>query len=243
MNENLYHPLDRNNRDEHGSFHRGVRVVGTMPSGLLVLDESDGMKVGGQSGVLVVGLYGHQTMSGDARVWRDELGELLTKKKIGQRITENTSEGTVDFAANCDKDDDYIITNVQLNHDRDEQEAIYPHLHFIQAQSGVPNWLIQYRWQTLGGFKQDTWNALPLNDTVFNWTGGAIHQIGHTPSGILPPSASRLSDIVQFRLGRDTSNETSLFTGSDPATGVAAALSFDVHLHLNSFGSDEQYRK
>ena len=62
-------------------------------------------------------------------------------------------------------------------------------------------------------------------------------------AAIAPPSGAGLSDIVQFRLLRDCANASTLFSGTDPLTGNAAAVMFDLHFQTNSLGSDSEYTK
>lgn len=183
---------------------------------------------------------GHQVMAGTARVWRDEIGELIVKKTIGARITDNTTEGTVDFADNCVAAADYKILNVQLNHDKDLTTNIDPHIHWFQASSNVPNWLLQYRWQILGGTKTTSWTNYKCNTNVFTYVSGTLHQISEGAS-IAPPGGTNISDVVQFRVCRDTANVSGLFAGADPLTGDASAISFDVHIHLDTTGSSNEF--
>ena len=199
---------------------------------------------GGTSNHTVFDSTGHQTMVGTARPWRDELGELLTKKKKGARITEDAEEGTVVFATNCVVADDHVILNVQLNHDKDLSAGIYPHLHFFQTENAVPNFLLQYRWQVNGAAKTTSWTNLKCTNLAFTYTAGTIQQIAYS-AAITPPSGSDLSDIVQFKICRDTANVTTLFPtpGADPFTTAVHVLMFDVHFQINSIGSTDELTK
>lgn len=177
-----------------------------------------------------------------AKPWRDALGELLGKKRIGTRITEDLAEGTVLFSDSCQIADDYIIINMQLNHDKELQGNIYPHLHWFQSSADVPNWIIYYRWHENGAAKTTAWTPLAHTTSAFSWTSGTILQI--TKFGtISPPANSGVSAIVQFRLARDTDNDSTLFTGADTVAGNVSALSFDCHLQTNSLGSTDEYTK
>jgi len=187
---------------------------------------------------------GHLTFAGTARPWRDELGELLGKKRIGVRITEDLAEGTLLFSDSCQIADDYVITNVQLNHDKDLTVSIYPHLHWFQASANVPNWLLQYRWQVNGAAKTTSWTPVKSTGLAFAYSAGTLHQISLW-AAIAVPGGSTLSDIVQFRIMRDTDNDSGLFgtPGTDPLSGNASALMFDVHFQINSLGSTDEYTK
>lgn len=185
---------------------------------------------------------GHQTMVGDARPFRDEIGDALALQVLGVGISVNAAEGTRDFATNANLSD-YLFANVQLNHDRDLLSVIKPHIHFFQTSAAMPNFLFQYRWQRGNTGKTTAWVNLKCNLAAFTYVSGTLNQIAVTASGIIPPVDSALSDIVQFRILRDNANTSGVFAGSDPYAGPASVLSFDVHLQLNSIGSDEEYVK
>jgi len=185
---------------------------------------------------------GHLTFNAAARPWRDEIGELVGMKKKGVRITEDLDEGTVVFSNACQIADDWIVVNVQLNHDKDLTASIYPHLHWFQETTYKPNWLLKYRWQVNGGSKIADWTSITLSHAVFTFSGITLNQISSC-SEIAVPVGSTLSDIVQFKIMRDTDNDSGLFTGNDAVTGNVAALMFDCHFMLNSCGSTDEYTK
>jgi len=195
---------------------------------------------------------GHQTMVGNARPWRDELGDALTIQRNGAGITINLAESTVDFDSNSAYNAnpalaDFIYKNVQLNHDRDLTSVIYPHIHWFQAKNYSPFFLLQYRWQVNGGVKTTGWTFLKCNLLAFPYTiGSTIHQISYSLP-IAVPAGSNLSDVIQFRIYRDNTNASSQFVGTDPyntgGNASAGVMSFDCHFMINSLGSNEEYIK
>ena len=200
------------------------------------------LTVGDAANYTIINSEGHQTMAGTARPWRDELGELLLKAKNGTRITNDLTEGTVVFSDTCVIADDWVIMNVQLNHDKDLQSELHPHLHFIQTSSGIPNWLLHHRWQTNGLVKTTGWTYGEWTNLAFEYDSGNLNQIIEFPP-ITPPSGVSISDIVQFKLYRDTDNDSTLFDGLDPIVGDVSAYMFDIHFQIDSLGSDEEYVK
>lgn len=132
--------------------------------------------------------------------------------------------------------------NVQLNHDWLIGSDIRPHLHWWQANSNIPNWLVQYRWQVQGATKVTAWSGIPWSGGLATYASGVLNQITNFGS-ISPPVSAGLSDIVQFRLLRDTDNDSGLFSGTDPYTGNVDAVNFDIHYQIDGFGSDEEYIK
>lgn len=186
---------------------------------------------------------GHQTMINNAKPWRDELTDAINIKVSGTGVELNNIQNTVDFLTNTQMADDYLYCNIQLNHDKDLDCSIYPHIHFIQSQNAVPNFLLQYRWQIDGSTIVTTWTNLKCNTLTHTYTADtSIHQIAYS-NPITPPLGSSLSDIVQFRICRDTDNDSSLFSGSDPYTIKVGVMAFDIHFMINSLGSTEQYVK
>jgi hypothetical protein len=185
---------------------------------------------------------GHQTMGGEARPWRDELTDALNIRSTGVGVATNNTENTVEFVAAALSANDYIYMNVQLNHDKDLASLIYPHIHFFQGSNAVPNFLVQYRWQKNLGEKVTSWTSLKCNTLAAAYSGTTKNNIAHSV-GIAPPTGSTLSDIVQFRISRDTANVTGLFAGADPYTGTVGILAVDIHFQINSLGSTDEYTK
>jgi hypothetical protein len=180
-------------------------------------------------------------MAGDARPWRDELGDAISLQQTGTGVSRNNSEATVEFITGANLSD-YLFMNVQLNHDKDLTSSLYPHIHFFQAQNTTPNFLLQYRWQVNGGTKVTSWTNLKCNTLAFTYSSGTLNQIAYS-SPISVPAGTTVSDIVQFRILRDNANTSGVFTGSDPYTATVGVLAFDVHFQINSLGSTDQYTK
>lgn len=187
-----------------------------------------------------------------ASAWRDELGDALSLQQNGVGLSITLAESTLDFAHNAAYNvnpalADFAFKNVQLNHDRNLAISIQPHIHWLQSKNYTPNLLFEYRWQVNGGTKVTAWTKLKCTTLTFVYTAGTIHQISDTAAGIAVPVGTTLSDIVQFRIYRDTTNASGEFAGVCPYnTGGNAAvpvLSFDVHLEIDQIGSTEEYVK
>jgi hypothetical protein len=194
---------------------------------------------------------GHQTMVGTARPWRDQLSDALNIQKSGTGVSLDVTEGTVDFAYNAAyhatfTSADALYLNVQLNHDKDLTSSIYPHIHWFQTKNYIPNFLLEYRWQINLGTKVTSWTKLPCINPAVVYTSGTINQICYA-SAISVPVGTTLSDIIQFRIYRDTGNVSSQFAGADPyntgGNATASILAFDVHFQINSLGSTDEYTK
>jgi len=185
---------------------------------------------------------GHQIFAGNARPWRDELSDSLNIRSTGAGVSVNNAEGVVEFTSTAQIANDYLYLNIQLNHDKDLASSIYPHIHFFQGSNAIPNFLLQYRWQSNGGEKVTGWTSIKCNSLAFPYGGTTKVNIAYS-AAIVPPVGASLSDIVQFRVCRDTDNDSTLFTGVDPYAGSVGILAFDLHLMLNSLGSTDEYTK
>lgn len=181
---------------------------------------------------------------GQASQWHDELQSLLFQSYVNPAadIIINTTDSSVTFTQACNIND-YAAMNIQINHGWKVGSPIYPHLHWWQSSSNIPNWLIQYRWQYNGGSKASAWTNIARQSEVYSFTvGSTINQITIFGS-ITPTSDAMLSDIIQFRLIRDGDNDSSAFASTDPFSGNVDAMNFDVHVELNTVGSRSEYSK
>jgi hypothetical protein len=210
-----------------------------------------GARVGDANNYTDWDVTGHQTMAGNARPWRDQLTDSLNLKVQGTGISTDTTESLVNFDYNAaynatPASADYLYCNVQLNHDRYLASSLYPHIHWLQAKNYAPNFLLEYRWQINGGAKVTSWTKLLCNTLAFVYSSGTKHQISYA-AGIAAPVGSAISDIVQFRIYRDTGNVSTLFGGACPyntgGNASAGVLAFDVHFQIDSLGSTDEYTK
>ena len=188
-------------------------------------------------------VVGNKSKEREADVYRDELQSLITQLKANpsEKIVIDLENGTVNY-----KDTatllDYGIMNIQMNHDWKIGIIIYPHLHWLQENAGIPNWLYEYRWLLNGQIQDPTWLFHPCEELAFNYTSGTLVQISKN-CGIIPPAGAGLSSILQVRIIRDTQNDSGAFSGVDTYTGQAKAVNFDIHMLVDARGSIEQYRK
>lgn len=194
---------------------------------------------------------GHQTMVGDARPWRDQLSDAITLQRNGTGVSLNVTDGTVEFATNAVYHATFTLAdamycNIQLNHDKDLTASIYPHIHFFQTENHVPNFVLEYRWQKNLGEKTTAWTPLKCNTLADTYSGTTKNNIALSVA-IAVPSGTAISDIVQFRIYRDTTNVTGLFgvgvAGNDTYTTAVGVTAFDVHFMVNSIGSNDEYSK
>jgi len=180
--------------------------------------------------------------NGLSTVFDDVRFDSLSLQQTGPGVSLNLPECTVDFLSSANQAD-YMIAAPQMPHGRKNGAVIKPHIHFEQAQNAVPNFALQYRYQLTLSAKTTAWTAIKCNTLATAYTSGTINNICSTGVGITPPAGDDVSDIIQFRILRDTANQLGLGYGADPYTGTVRVNSFDCHVEFDGFGSGEEYRK
>ena len=180
-------------------------------------------------------LRGH----GSGRAW-DDLRFPFTGSRIdvaGGHVDYNFTENTVDFESNATSSD---VVNIiaQMQHDWAPNTNVHPHIHWIQNQSGIPAWRMDYRVYN-NGDQVPAWitGITPSKEEQFTYVSGNMLQITEFPtiSGLTELSGFGVSwfmDIKIYRVG-----------ASDSYTGDAAGKEFDLHYIRNDRGSRQEYIK
>lgn len=178
--------------------------------------------------------------------YTDDLREQMIGQNIDVstgRIDYNYTEVAVGFADNARYPNEVVCLNFQLPHGWVEETELDCHLHWLQNQNAVPNWLAQYRVIPVGG-APGAWSALTpttVANTVFAYGSGTLHQI--TEFFDIDMTGCQVSSIVQVKIWRDTANASGAFAGADAYTGEALALYCDCHILKDSIGSIGEYDK
>ena len=184
---------------------------------------------------------GTMKMVGNATVYDDLTGDITRTKTVGIRVTLNDTENTIDFNNACTLSD-YLFLNYQMSHKWEAGSTLFPHIHYEQSNNNIPNFLFQYRWQRQGQAKTTAWTNAICNVNVFTYTSGTLNQIADSVS-ITPPTNYGMSDIIEFRIIRDTANASGLFAGADTYTGTVSITSVDIHYKMDTLGSRTEYTK
>ena len=180
--------------------------------------------------------------NGTATVFDDMRYDALNLNQTGPGLTLNLTEAVAVFASNANQLD-YMVVSMQMSHGRKNGATIYPHIHFEQNQNAIPNFALQYRWQKVMGEKVTAWTPLACNVQTQPYSGTTKMNISKTSAGITPPAGDDVSDILQVRIIRDTTNALGLGFLADPFSGSVNVNSFDCHIEFDAFGSDEEYTK
>lgn len=184
---------------------------------------------------------GNMQFIGGATVFDDLLGDITQIKTLGTGVSSNNTENTLDYTAAA-VTTDYAYINYQVSHQWKAGSGIYPHIHWEQNQNATPNWLIQYRWQANGQAKTTAWTNYKCTTNAYTYVSGTLNQVSYG-AVVTPPAGYSLSDIIQFRIIRDTANTSTLFAGADAYTGVASITGADIHLERDTVGSKTEYTK
>lgn len=157
------------------------------------------------------------------------------------RIDYNYIECTVDFDINARYPEEPICFVAQMPHSKKIGTVIRPHIHWVQEQNQVPNWLFSYRVYN-NGDPVPTFTNVAYSQSLFPYTSGSIMQLTLFPDIILP-SPENVSAGCDMILYRDSANASGLFSGLDPYTIIAKAKEVDIHFEIDSLGSSQEFTK
>ena len=178
----------------------------------------------------------------------DDLQYALVGQKLespSSHITYSSNRVSVIFAKTCDWNDDWLAMTIQMSHRWKIGTVVYPHVHWVQSASAMPNLIISWVWQVQGAARNTTWANIKHSANTFTWSTGSLNQITKFGS-ITPPTGAGLSDILMIKIMRDVANESTLFGGAEVDATTqddVYADSFDVHFEIDQAGSDEEYTK
>ncbi len=215
---------------------------GTKFSNSTVFKDGASIKIGTSANNVEFKPDGTVKLNGSATIYDDVTYDAISLQETGPGVSVNKTESSVDYISTANNLD-YMMANPQMPHAREIGSKIYPHIHFWQASNAVPNFALQYRWQVNGGTKTTAWTAIKCNTLAFTYVTGTLNQIAKVETGIVAPLGDNISDIVQFRIIRDTTNALGLAYGADPYVGTVSVVQFDVHVVKDSLGSAEEYVK
>lgn len=129
---------------------------------------------------------------------------------------------------------DYIALAHYLSYGWDGGGVI-PRVHWRQASANVPNLLIQYRWQKPGSAQVTSWTNIGAPTQLHTYSSGTLNQCARF-NGITPPSGALPGDLIEFRVVRDTNNDSGTFSGTDPLAASAELVSLEIIIVLDGIG-------
>jgi hypothetical protein len=210
-----------------------------------LLYASGSLHLGGVTNGIKVDAGGELELRGTATRFLDEKGQLSAAKitSPSSKIIQSDAESAFYFKDTATTAD-YVWVNIQFNHDRKLLADVSPHLHWWQTSSGtaIPHWVIQYRWQIPGQNKTVAWSASKWQSHSFVYSSGTLCQITDF-ADITPPATDGVSNELQIRIIRDTTDALGLFGGVDVFSGDSYIFDFDIHKEIDTMGSKQEYVK
>ena len=174
-----------------------------------------------------------QPLGADATrsAWND-LSVPLTQGKQGNTAKPDYDYTNLAFLFPQNDPDEILYLTFQIPHFWRYDSIIYPHVHWHQSADQNVTWKIDYRWTNLSDAVSGTWTTYVMDQPAVEYTAGTIHQLSAGTEGI-DGTGKALSSELQVKLYRDDN----VYTGDAPAT------MFDIHIEIDSFGSELQFTK
>jgi hypothetical protein len=154
------------------------------------------------------------------------------------RYSYDYTECTVDFNTDARYTEEPTAMVAQMPHSKMLGSAVCPHLHWVQQEANVPNWLLASRCYNNGDLVP-AFNLTVADHVEFAYASGNLMQMSEFPA-ILAPDNEKVSAIFDLILYRDSANASTLFAGADPYTVAAKTKEFDLHYLIDSLGSGQE---
>jgi len=131
---------------------------------------------------------------------------------------------------------DELFFQAQMPHSWKEGSAVYPHVHWqkITSAAGNVNWRIDYRVCRIGEVWDSSDNLADETPDVTDNDTARTHAL--TALGEISMTGAQVSDMIIGKLSRVAAAGTEYGTR-------AALLEFDIHILVDSFGSELEYIK
>ena len=229
---------------------KSITVTDTITGKNLTLSNS--LKVGDIDGgnYFEVESDGTDVRYGDATQWDDLSNSIIAAKldSASGRLDYDYFNAGVSFAANARYPEEPVIVPIQGRHAMliGTGAVARPHFHWLQEQSGVPNFLLAYKITNYGDttvFETDFTNytLLPWSDNAFTYTAGVLAQITEFPE--IDISSLELSGSLDMAIFRDSANASGEFAGADPVVAATTVKYNDSHVKFDMIGSRTEYTK
>ena len=170
-------------------------------------------------------------LGGDATAFDDLLMPLVQGKQ-GQTDKPAWDATNLGYLFPQNDATQVLYLNCQIPHRWKVGSTIYPHVHFEQAANQVPVFKMDYKWASIGSAIPAGWTTYTMDQLVKTYTSGTIHNIVNGAAGIAGTDMG-ISSVLKIKLYR----------GDNVYVGNVLATSIDIHIEIDSFGSDTEYSK
>ncbi len=110
---------------------------------------------------------------------------------------------------------------------------ILPHVHWIQEQSGVVLWRLEYKWMNVNALEPASFIVVDAATTFYSYGSGNLSQVNLFEA--IDGADKLLSSILLMRLSRIGGDALDTYSID------ARMLEFDIHYQINSMGSNEPW--
>ena len=121
---------------------------------------------------------------------------------------------------------------IQVPHTWKEGTTIYPHVHVVQSASPQARFRMTYKWYNVGDEVPATWETYDMNTYALPYTGTNMAQVIRGAGGI-DGTGKLISSMLKLKLARV----------DNTYVGDILTDQFDIHMLMDSFGSEEQFDK
>lgn len=123
------------------------------------------------------------------------------------------------------------ITNV-FNHNWKEQSTIYPHVHIRQNQNKQAVFGMDYKWYNGLETEPGTWTRYTMSTYAGSYSSGTFSNVVTNATGI-DGTGKYIGSIMQIKL----------FRNDNVYVGDCLVDQFDIHVQIDSTGSETEFTK
>lgn len=154
----------------------------------------------------------------------------------GGEPTRDATTGYLEFPATGTTT---IVVHPQMPHAWKQGSIIRPHVHWRKKTAGAGKvmWQLEYEWTNVWDIETDTFTTLTNDTPAEDRDDGSAKRHLLTSFGDIDMAGFEISVMGLLRISR---------LGGDPAddyAGVAQLKEFDIHIMLDSLGSEELFSK
>lgn len=175
---------------------------------------------------------------GAATVWEDLRFPAATAAPVTPNadVVKNNTENAITFETGCGTNrttDDHVWIVAQMPHAWKIGSTAAPHVHWIQtAADQTSMWYMYWRWYDIGSTVTVWQFSGPATNAASYTPGQSLHQLS-TFAHIAGTGISGISSIMDVKLFRD----------GNFGTGDVDMKEYDIHVELDSLGSNEESAK
>jgi len=178
-------------------------------------------------------------LQGDSTVFDDLMFPAVGINPTGAAgaPTLDNDNGWMSFDANTQQ---VVAIQVQLPHRWKEGSTIYPHVHWAKSTADAGNvvWQLEYKWVPINAAMDTTWTVLTVSSPIAA-TPDTNTARKHLISAFTPVAATgkKISDMMIVKLSRLATD------AADTYTATALLFQFDIHIEIDSLGSNLEFTK